>query len=50
VVASALNERTSRKVTVHLPGGDLLIEWAGDNNVYMTGPAVEVFQGEIDVN
>ncbi|MGC8834452.1 MAG: diaminopimelate epimerase [Armatimonadota bacterium] len=50
VVASVLNERTSRKVTVHLPGGDLLIEWAGDNNVYMTGPAVEVFWGEIDIS
>jgi diaminopimelate epimerase len=32
---------------VHLPGGDLYVEWSGDGHVYMTGPAVEVFQGEI---
>lgn len=49
VVASVLNERTSRRVTVHLLGGDLLIEWGGDNHVYMTGPAVEVFEGEIEL-
>ena len=33
-------------VWVHLPGGDLELEWATDGNVYMTGPAVEVFSGE----
>jgi diaminopimelate epimerase len=26
-----------------------MIEWAEDNHVYMTGPAVEVFEGEIKV-
>lgn len=46
-VAAALNHRTGRKVTIHLPGGDLQIEWAGDNHVYMTGPAEEVFSGTI---
>jgi diaminopimelate epimerase len=46
-VAAALNRRTGRKVTIHLPGGDLRIEWAGDNHVYMTGPAEEVFSGTI---
>ncbi|MDH7569104.1 MAG: diaminopimelate epimerase [Armatimonadota bacterium] len=45
-VAGALNGRSGRKVTVHLPGGDLEIEWADDNHVYMTGPATEVFSGE----
>lgn len=44
-VAGALTGRTGRKVTVHLAGGDLLIEWAENNHVYMTGPAVEVFEG-----
>lgn len=36
-------------VTVSLPGGDLEIEWNGDKNspVWMTGPAVHVFDGEI---
>jgi diaminopimelate epimerase len=39
-----------QKVTVHLPGGDLLIEWQqGDNHVIMSGPAVLVFKGEIEL-
>ena len=46
-VAGALTERTDRKITAHLPGGDLEIEWdEQDNRVYMTGPAVEVFSGD----
>jgi diaminopimelate epimerase len=45
-VASVLNGKTDRAVTVHLRGGDLEVEWADDNHVYMTGPAVEVFRGE----
>lgn len=45
-VASALTGRTDTKVTVHLKGGDLLIEWNQEENVvYMTGPATEVFKG-----
>lgn len=44
-VASMLNDKVSRKVTVHLRGGDLFIEWTGDNKIYMTGPAEEVFEG-----
>jgi diaminopimelate epimerase len=47
VVAGALTDRTTRKVTVHLRGGDLLIEWLGDNRLYMTGPAEEVFEGKV---
>jgi diaminopimelate epimerase len=48
VVACVLNEKTGRDVLVHLPGGDLQIEWsAGDNRVYMTGAATEVFSGVI---
>jgi len=35
-------------VTVRLPGGDLAIVWAGNNDsVWMTGPATQVFDGEI---
>lgn len=45
-VACILNNLTDRTVTVHLTGGDLLIEWAENNHVYMTGPAEYVFQGE----
>lgn len=45
-VAAVLNGKTGRTVTVHLDGGDLLIEWGEDNHVYKTGPAIEVFRGE----
>src|SRR5205085_2640348 len=46
-VAGVLTGRTNRKLLVHLPGGDLEIEWReADNNLYMTGPATEVFSGE----
>lgn len=44
-VAGVLTERTARRLTLHLLGGDLSIEWASDDHVYMTGPAEEVFQG-----
>ncbi len=45
-VASVLNGKTDRKVTVSLKGGDLLIDWDESNNhVYMTGPAEEVYKG-----
>jgi diaminopimelate epimerase len=44
-VAGVLTGRSARSITAHLPGGDLAIEWADDNHVFMTGPAVEVFSG-----
>lgn len=48
VVACVLNGLTDEKITVHLLGGELLVEWDRMNNlVYMTGPAVTVFEGEI---
>ena len=46
VVASHLNGHTGRKVKVHLAAGHLNIEWADNNNVYMTGPARKVFTGD----
>ena len=45
-VAAILNDLTQRKVTVHLLGGDLVIEWSDDDHVYMSGPATEVFTGD----
>lgn len=45
-VAGVLNNLTERKLLAHLPGGDLELEWAEDENVYMTGAAAEVFTGE----
>ena len=48
VVACVLNGKTGRQVRVHLPGGDLDIDWSeADNHVYMTGPAAEVFEGDV---
>lgn len=49
-VASILNGLAGRKVTVKLSGGSLLIEWDEESGkVYMTGPAVTVFEGEIEL-
>src|SRR5262245_37811979 len=49
-VAAILNHKAGRRVTLHLRGGDLEIEWrAEDNHVYMTGPAEEVFEGMIEI-
>ena len=48
-VACAVNNRTARRVSMELTRGSLLIEWTGDNRVLMTGPAVEVYSGEISL-
>jgi len=45
-VAAVLTGRADRAVLIHLPGGDLELEWReSDNHVYMTGSATEVFSG-----
>ncbi len=36
-------------VTVHLDGGDLVIEIKEDNRVFMTGPAEFVYEGETEI-
>lgn len=36
-----------REIIVSLPGGDLFVEV--NNNIYMTGPCVEVFHGDISL-
>jgi diaminopimelate epimerase len=47
LVAGVLTGRNARQARIHLPGGDLFIEWREtDNHVYMTGPAVEIFSGD----
>ncbi len=49
-VACVLNDLTDNKITVKLLGGELLIEWDRERNiVFMTGPAVTVFEGEIRI-
>lgn len=50
VMACILNNKTDDKVLVHLRGGDLTIEYdRATNHVFMTGPATEVFTGEIEI-
>ncbi len=50
VVAGRLWGELDEQVTVSLPGGELSIRWRGEGEpVWMTGPAVEVFQGELDL-
>ena len=49
-VACNLNGLTSRNVNIELLGGNLQIEWSSkDNHVYMTGPAVTVFEGKLEI-
>lgn len=48
-VAGVLNGLTERKILNHLSGGDLELEWQENGPVFMTGPAVEVFTGEMDI-
>jgi diaminopimelate epimerase len=42
-----LNDLADRTARVSLLGGDLFIEWAEDNHVFLTGPADEAFSGEV---
>jgi diaminopimelate epimerase len=47
-VAAARLGLTGRKVTVTLPGGDLVIDWQdGDDHILMTGPFALDYQGTI---
>lgn len=49
-VASILRGYTDDQVTVSLRGGDLVIAWdRKTGHAFMTGPAVEVFRGEIEL-
>jgi len=50
VVAGILRGLLDHQVTVATRGGDLGISWAGESKpVMMTGPAVTVFEGEIEL-
>lgn len=49
LVAGVLTGRTHRRATVQLRGGPLAIAWDEESgHVYMTGPATEVYEGEIE--
>jgi diaminopimelate epimerase len=48
VVSGHLLGLLDERVTVTLPGGDLVIEWPGEGHpIMMSGPAVTVFDGSI---
>ena len=48
VAAGVLNDLTDNEITVKLLGGELQIAWDRQQNlIYMTGPAVTVFEGEV---
>lgn len=50
-VAAVRKKLTSRKATVHLPGGPLVIEWReSDNHVLMSGPYEYEFDGELPLD
>ena len=46
MVAARLQGMVDRVVDITLPGGVLTLEWDGEGEVFMTGPAVAVFEGE----
>lgn len=49
VVAGRLRGLLGERVTVRLPGGELVILWNGEGTpVWMTGPAVSVFEGQVE--
>ena len=54
VVAAILNGLVDagEKITVHLLGGDLVIQWSGNetDSVFMTGPAETVYEGSLSLS
>lgn len=50
MVSGRLRNIFDAQVTMHLPGGSLQLTWEGVGKpVIMTGPAVSVFQGQINI-
>jgi diaminopimelate epimerase len=48
-VAAARLKLADRRVTVTLPGGDLIVEWRErDDHILMTGPVETEFSGKLD--
>jgi diaminopimelate epimerase len=48
LVACATAGLTGREADVEFPGGRLRVAWRTDDHVALTGPAVCVFEGELD--
>jgi len=47
LVASVLNEKTGRKVTIHLKGGDVEAEWKDNNHLILKANPKYIFEGEL---
>lgn len=50
LTAGVLNNYLNRKASIKLLGGELTVEWAENNHIYMTGPAIEVYRGVINTD
>ena len=49
LAAAVVTGRSMGEAQVSLPGGALSVRWSGeDGHIYMTGPAVTVFEGEMN--
>ncbi len=48
-VAGAQLGLTEKKITLHLLGGELQVEWREDMHVILTGPAEYSFTGEVEI-
>jgi len=46
VVAARLNDLAGERVEVVQPGGELVVEWDGENEVFLSGPAEFIFEGD----
>jgi diaminopimelate epimerase len=47
LVAASLMGLAGRRATVRFSGGDLDVEWADDDHVYLAGPATFAFEGQL---
>lgn len=48
-VAAISTGRSGREVEIVMDGGSLTIQWERNNHIYMTGEAIKVFEGEIEI-
>jgi len=48
-VAGVITQKTSNNLKVNLKGGALSIKWKKDEELFLTGPCEEVFNGEIEL-
>jgi diaminopimelate epimerase len=48
LAASVLAGLTGKEAEIEFPGGLLRVEWREDDHLFLTGPAVFVYEGELD--